>query len=60
MEQETEPSGGMALGCFYSNLCKWACLHYAGFLCEPGSQMYHSIEARGPECGVQCFSSTWH
>lgn len=46
MEREADLSRGMALGCFYSNLCKWACLHCARFLCEPGSQTYQSIEPR--------------
>lgn len=50
MEREADLSRGMALGCFYSNLCKWACLHCARFLCEPGSQTYQSIEpGGGPE-----------
>lgn len=28
MGQRAHPSSGMEFGCFYSNLCKWACLHY--------------------------------
>lgn len=38
-----------ATACFYSNLCKWACLHYAGFLYEARSQTDHSVGPQGPE-----------
>lgn len=60
MEREADLSRGMELACFYSNLCKWACLHSAGFSCEVGSQTCHSIEPWGPKCGLQYFSSTWN
>lgn len=60
MEQEADLSRGMGLGCFYSNLCKWACLHYSGFLCELRSERYQSIEPWGPECGLQCLYYPWH
>lgn len=60
MEQEADLSRGMELDCFYSNLCKWACLHYSGFLCEWRSERYQSIEPWGPECGLQRLYCTWH
>lgn len=53
MKQEADLSRGMALGCFYSNLCKWAYLHYAGFLCEAGS--CHSTGPWGPRVEFAVF-----
>lgn len=29
---------GPEFGCLYSNLCKWVCLQYVGFLCGPRLQ----------------------
>lgn len=53
--------GDGAAACFYSNLCKWACLHYAGFLCEARSQTDHSVGPQGPRaCGSQRLYFTWH
>lgn len=50
MEPELDLSTEVALGCFYSNLCKWACLHCAGFFSEPGSQTNHWVDPRRLEC----------
>lgn len=52
---------GWRSGCFCSNLCKWACLHCAGFLCEPGVADAPLCWTTGAKSVVyRAFSCTWH